>query len=46
MVATPGLSEDQLRRAVKALLKHIEKQHAGAKELFEDDELLYLVRNL
>ncbi|KAK9843779.1 hypothetical protein WJX81_005938 [Elliptochloris bilobata] len=43
VVATPGLSEDQLKKAVKALLKHVAKQHAGAKELFEDDELLHLI---
>jgi hypothetical protein len=44
MVATPGLDEAQLKRAVQALLKHVAKQHEGAKELFDDDELLYLVR--
>jgi hypothetical protein len=44
MVATPGLDEAQLKRAVTALLKHVAKQHEGAKELFDDDELLYLVR--
>ena len=45
VVATPGLSEEQLKKAVRALLKHVAKQHAGAKELFEEDELLHLVRN-
>ena len=44
MVAMPGLDEAQLKRAVQALLKHVAKQHEGAKELFDDDELLYLVR--
>lgn len=45
VVATPGLSEEQLKKAVRALLKHVAKQHAGAKELFEEDELLHLVRD-
>ena len=44
VVATPGLNEEQLTKAVRALLKHVAKQHAGAKELFEEDELLHLVR--
>ncbi len=44
VVATPGLSEEQLKKAVRALLKHVAKQHAGPKELFEEDELLHLVR--
>lgn len=44
MSGTPGLQDDQIRKAVDALLKHVEKQQAKANELLEEDELLYLVR--
>jgi len=44
MSDTPGLREDEISRAVTALLKHIDKQQAKANELLENDELLYLVR--
>jgi hypothetical protein len=43
MSGTPGLQDDQIRKAVDALLKHVEKQQAKANELLEEDELLYLV---
>ncbi|EIE27107.1 ribosomal protein L1 [Coccomyxa subellipsoidea C-169] len=43
MSTTPGLQEDQIRKAVAALLKHVEKQQAKANELLEEEELLYLV---
>lgn len=44
MSDTPGLRENQISKAVIALLKHVVKQQAKANELLEDDELLYLVR--
>ncbi|KAK9915946.1 hypothetical protein WJX75_006320 [Coccomyxa subellipsoidea] len=43
MSGTPGLQDDQIRKAVDALLKHVEKQQAKANELLEEDELLYLI---
>ncbi|BDA43877.1 Ribosomal L1 domain-containing protein 1 [Coccomyxa sp. Obi] len=43
MSGTPGLQEDQIRKAVAALLKHVERQQAKANELLEEDELLYLI---
>ena len=45
MSGTPGLQEDQIKKAVAALLKHVERQQAKANELLEEDELLYLVRS-
>lgn len=41
---TPGLDEKQVSKAVTALLKFAGKQKAEKKELFEEDDLLYLVR--
>ena len=39
-----GVQTEQILKAVKALLKHIEKQNAKANSLIEEDELIYLVR--
>jgi len=41
-----GVQTEQILKAVKALLKHIEKQKAKANELIEEDVLIYLVRDL
>ena len=41
-----GVRAEQIMKAVKALLKHIEKQKAKANELIEEDELIFLVRHL
>jgi hypothetical protein len=43
MTEPRGLQEEQIKKAVTALLRHIEKQKGGSKDLFEEDELLYLV---
>ena len=43
MALPEGLREDQIKKAVAALLKHIAKQQARANDLLEEDELLYLV---
>jgi hypothetical protein len=45
MALPEGLQEEQIRKAVAALLKHIAKQQAKANDLLEEDELLYLVRS-
>ena len=42
----PGVEEKQVLKAVVALLKHVQAQRQKQAELFEDDELLYLVRDL
>ena len=39
-----GVQTEQVLKAVKALLKHVEKQNAAANKLIEEDELIYLVR--
>ena len=46
MPLPPGLRAEQILKAVKALLKHIEKQKAKANELIEEDELIFLVGHL
>jgi len=38
------LQQDQVKKAVTALLKHISKQQAGSNDLLDSDEMLYLVR--
>ena len=38
-----GVQTEQILKAVKALLKHIEKHNAKANKLIEEDELIYLV---
>ena len=43
MALPEGLQEEQIRKAVAALLKHIAKQQAKANDLLEEAELLYLV---
>ena len=43
MASRPVLDREQTRKAVSALLKYIGKEKAEAKELFDDDEFLYLV---
>lgn len=40
-----GLQDEQIRKAVAALLKHIAKQKASSNDLLEEDELLYMVRH-
>ena len=42
--ARPTLDREQTRKAVTALMKYIGKEKAEAKELFDDDEFLYVVR--
>ncbi len=42
--ARPVLDREQTRKAVAALMKYIGKEKAEAKELFDDDEFLYVVR--
>ncbi len=44
--ARPVLDREQTRQAVAALMKYIGKEKAAAKELFDDDEFLYVVRAL
>ena len=39
-----GLKKQQILKACQALLKHVEKQKLGTKDLLEEDEVLYLVR--
>lgn len=39
----PGLDEEQVRKAVIALLKYIGKNKSDSNDLFDDDEFLYLV---
>jgi hypothetical protein len=46
MPLPPGVRAEQILKAVKALLKHIEKQKAKANELIEEDQLIFLVRHL
>ena len=41
----PVVDEQQILKAVTALLKHIEAQQQKHNELFDDEELLYLVSN-
>ena len=38
------LDREQMRKAVAALMKYIGKEKAESKELFDDDEFLYVVR--
>lgn len=38
-----GVQSEQILKAVKALLKHIEKQREKANDLIEEDELIFLV---
>ena len=45
MALPAGLQDEQIRKAVAALLKHITKQKARANDLLEEDELLYMVRH-
>ena len=45
MASRPVLDREQTRKAVSALMKYIGKEKAEAKELFDDDEFLYLVRS-
>lgn len=40
---TPGLDRQQIQKAVTALLKYVDSQKAGSKDLLEDEEYLYLV---
>lgn len=42
---TPGLKRDQVQKAVTALLKYVDSQKQGSKDLLEDEEYLYLVRH-
>jgi hypothetical protein len=44
MGAHPGLKEEQVKKAVAALLKYTGNQKEGSKNLLEEDELLHLVR--
>ena len=44
MAARPVLDREQTRKAVAALMKYIGKEKEEAKELFDDDEFLYVVR--
>ncbi len=46
MPLPPGVRTERILKAVRALLKHIEKQKAKANDLIEEDELIFLVRNL
>ena len=39
----PKIDQQQVQKAVVALLKHIEAQKSKQNDLFEDEELLYLV---
>lgn len=39
---TPGLKRDQVQKAVTALLKYVDSQKQGSKDLLEDEEYLYL----
>ena len=43
MTEPRGLQEEQIRKAVNALLKHIAKHKSTSNDLLEEDELLYLV---
>jgi hypothetical protein len=40
---TPGLKREQVQKAVAALLKYVDSQKEGSKDLLEDEEYLYLV---
>ena len=40
-----GLSEEQLKKAITALLKFVGRQKEESSSLFDEDELLYLVRD-
>lgn len=42
----PGLKQEQIQKAVTALLKHIGTQKEGSKDLLEEEEYLYLVSSL
>ena len=46
MPIPPGVRTEQILKAVRALLKYIEKQKAKSNELIEEDELIFLVRHL
>ena len=39
-----GLKRQQILKACQALLKYVEKQKTGHKDLLEEDEVIYLVR--
>lgn len=39
----PGLKQEQIKKAITALLKHIGRQQEGSKDLLQDEEYLYLV---
>lgn len=43
---TPGLQEQQINKAVKALLKFTGQQHDDSMNLLEEDEFIYLVCNV
>ncbi len=43
MAETDILQDEQIRKAVNALLKHVSKQNSKSNDLLEEDELLYLV---
>jgi hypothetical protein len=44
MVDLPGFDKQQLKKAVKSLLKYVgEQQESGPAQLIEEDELLHLV---
>ena len=45
MPIPPGVRTEQILKAVRALLKYIEKQKAKSNELIEEDELIFLVRH-
>ncbi len=39
----PGLEPEQAKKAVTALLKHVNKKGEKSAELLEEDEVLHLV---
>lgn len=43
-MAQPMLSADQTKKAIAALLKYVGKEAQESKALFDDDEMLCLVR--
>ena len=44
-MAQPTLSAEQTRKAITALLKYVGKEAQESKALFDDDEMLCLVRH-
>ncbi len=41
-----GIKRQQIAKACQALLKHVEKQKSGTKDLLEEDEVIYLVSTI